>query len=1653
MKLPNTIDEMRVHLKHLAIAVALGVGLGVGSAQAQTYANWTFNTGNGDDASGNGHNLGGGGPTATSPSPWGPSANCSSNTGSGEYSRWDGVPGDPLPTDNFTLGVWVRGADPAYSNLGDGRSSLLATNGDNGDSLWIGAIGTNWAVSLGWPGGGNTVLATFAITPATPQHIEVTREAGSYSVFLDNAQIAGPTAAGGFVWGSFHVGVNSGGGTHYRGLFGDVTLTDPIAHSPEAKIKTFGMTGMPATINQTDKTIAWPVTYVSNPANLAAEFTISADAICYDGDPGSGGTEIATGTVRDFTSPVDYWVKSSLGEINKYTVTVHHTPISSAKDILTFFGVPGLPGTIGANTVDFDVPNGMPFSSLTPSYTVSQYFGGSATGSPASGDTVDFSGVTHSVLYTIQAQDGTTKEYTVTANELPPNPVTINLAYNNSGMNGVPSYSSPEKGSASSVAPLLYQGSAWNDGGNGTAAVSGLKDSTGTDTGLGVTRYLRPHDIGGGWNGLGNNKLVNAGLMTGSWWDGLYATFNDIFSISGLDKTHSYTLALVLQDNTESKDTTFRYGALEKQVNNGGGETNWVQSRNYALFENIVPIDNGNITIQSKVNSDWAPLNGWQLMDHGVRAWQNPEALIYTFNSFPGAGSVTMDGTNISMNMPAGSIVGALIPTFAMSGGATCTLATAGGTPIVSGTTPVDFTSPVLFIVKSEDGTTTTDYTVTVNLVTVTGRIHVNITPGTDTGLVGPAPSSGLGKVWNNTPGAKSGSNLLDENGLPTTVGFNFNNFEGTGWWGNPSLTMLHGAVWWWSQNDRGEGTGVCSGEITGLDASTKYDLYLGSLWADNFSHGTFTANGVSQDIDGEGADQSSWVLGANYAKLLGVSPDANGKITVTATGTPKNGNNQPLMISGFQLVDAGLGARLLSFTMPGAITTAIDQAARTISVSVPAGTPVMGVPATYTKSYGATGTPASGTPRDFDAAKTYSIQSQDTLTTNAYTVTVTVLPPYIAPTPPPVTTGMVAWLTADGVNVVDADQLRLAGGDAFVKQWKDHSGNTHNATNTTEGDQPKYIASGLNGKPVLRFTQRDDDNGSRLYLGDLSAQFPSAGSMFAVSTINNDGRYNLFDNRDNDSRWVADTWTESSPGVFRGGRTGSAGAYGSWPQTGSHVFAMESSSSLYRFVIDGTQIGSTTGDYHNGSGQNWTIGNRVAQGNDQQLNGDIAELILFDRVLTAEEADAVGAYLEVKYGLNTEYGPKALITSFGTGGVIGTLAANAATIAWTVPFGTNLATLAPSFTMSPGATCTVGGLPAVSGETRSFTSPVAYVVKSSDNAITNTYTVTVSVAAAPITTINVNLANVAGNTLNGRATWIGGYHQAPVSYLGTTWNEVATTPTTMANLLDSQGIATTVGFTTTSTTSGANNMQGPTNWADHPNVPLLQGGVRRVFNSGSGNTMHNRFTITGLDPGGLYNVVVVGCQNDKAAGEWGIGTTSVAPATTQTIINSGTLAEGWVNGANYTVLSGATADADGKIFVWGKGQPGAGGYANGLTLNGFQMVKVGGGTVNYNTWAGANAPGQTPGQDYDNDGVQNGIEYFMGATGSSFTAMPGLDGTNTISWPKSTTFSGSWQVETSPDLDTWTNVTGTDHGTSVSYTLPPGAGKLFVRLLVTPTP
>ncbi len=134
--------------------------------------------------------------------------------------------------------------------------------------------------------------------------------------------------------------------------------------------------------------------------------------------------------------------------------------------------------------------------------------------------------------------------------------------------------------------------------------------------------------------------------------------------------------------------------------------------------------------------------------------------------------------------------------------------------------------------------------------------------------------------------------------------------------------------------------------------------------------------------------------------------------------------------------------------------------------------------------------------------------------------------------------------------------------------------------------------------------------------------------------------------------------------------------------------------------------------------------------------------------------------------------------------------------------------------------------------------------------------------------------------------------------------------------------------------------------------------------------------------------------------------------------------------------------------------------------------VRDGGGTLHlayieppapdYPSWAAENVGGQGPAEDFDGDGVPNGIEFFFNSA-PGFTALPMLDANNTVTWPNggnipASEYGTAFVLQTSGDLVNWTDVpvgdldenTG-EIGTpgNLTYTLQ-GPAPRFVRLRVT---
>jgi hypothetical protein len=113
---------------------------------------------------------------------------------------------------------------------------------------------------------------------------------------------------------------------------------------------------------------------------------------------------------RDFTFPVDYTVTAADGTTKVYTVTVIVEP--NDENDITAFSIDGYAGTIGTDTVTLILPYNHGLLGLTPTISVSA----NATINPESGVARNFESP---VIYTVTAENGTSKAYTVTVTEDP----------------------------------------------------------------------------------------------------------------------------------------------------------------------------------------------------------------------------------------------------------------------------------------------------------------------------------------------------------------------------------------------------------------------------------------------------------------------------------------------------------------------------------------------------------------------------------------------------------------------------------------------------------------------------------------------------------------------------------------------------------------------------------------------------------------------------------------------------------------------------------------------------------------------------------------------------------------------------------------------------------------------------------------------------------------------------------------------------------------------------------------------------------------------------------------------------------------------------------------------------------------------------------
>jgi hypothetical protein len=191
---------------------------------------------------------------------------------------------------------------------------------------------------------------------------------------------------------------------------------------------------------------------------------------------------------------------------------------------------------------------------------------------------------------------------------------------------------------------------------------------------------------------------------------------------------------------------------------------------------------------------------------------------------------------------------------------------------------------------------------------------------------------------------------------------------------------------------------------------------------------------------------------------------------------------------------------------------------------------------------------------------------------------------------------------------------------------WTDSSGNYHDAIQVSPGSQPQVIENAINGRPVVRFDGTEDSLSLPNFAGDLTQT-----EAFVVLKSTKIGGVNTLWMMGDDYIWAPSMYPQTDGAVLETFGTRNQKQTGKPSQALDQFHLYDVSSKAGEFA---TRI--------NGRKHFRTISNTVffptspilggGLWGDHRFGGDIAEVIVFNRVLTQAERNSVGLYLNGKY-------------------------------------------------------------------------------------------------------------------------------------------------------------------------------------------------------------------------------------------------------------------------------------------------------------------------------------------------------------------------------------------------------------------------------------
>jgi hypothetical protein len=203
---------------------------------------------------------------------------------------------------------------------------------------------------------------------------------------------------------------------------------------------------------------------------------------------------------------------------------------------------------------------------------------------------------------------------------------------------------------------------------------------------------------------------------------------------------------------------------------------------------------------------------------------------------------------------------------------------------------------------------------------------------------------------------------------------------------------------------------------------------------------------------------------------------------------------------------------------------------------------------------------------------------------------------------------GMRLWLKADCATNPVAD-------------WLDQSGRNNNAVQSSGGSQPTLLVNALNGRPVVHF------NGNQYLALPNLMNGASAGEIFMVVKSATDGGYRRMMRFGTSGYGSAYPWVDGN--VYEDFGSTVQYGLGNPPQALNqyHIYNVSSKTNEWVARFDRLEEHRETSNT-----VAFSANPLIGHSNSETFAGDIAEIIIYDHVLTLTERDRVQYYLAAEY-------------------------------------------------------------------------------------------------------------------------------------------------------------------------------------------------------------------------------------------------------------------------------------------------------------------------------------------------------------------------------------------------------------------------------------